>query len=413
MHLMYTLDAQGNRLYTLKKVAQGQVTKSAHPARFSPDDKWSRQRVTLKRRFELLLTQQRINLRDQNYRTTEKDSTDGVTNQSRSPIVLSASVLGKTPVGRAVNRLGHTVDIAASVPLEVLLEMQFEVAVLVSRAAGAAVTPKDPVLEMRDAREGGSDEVEVHSECDVLHGVIGGCDPAAFVIGGFLLGGFFNSFNCLVGLFARCLGVFSVCSWGIGFGSLWGCGRLDCALGCLLGLWLFSSLVGLRRLLDRVLDGQVIDSLLQRLLSLLSLLNLLGFLSLLRFSRFVWLSVDTLLARSFPQSPVTTISFALQFIPQSQNVNIRLAENSQISCSSRKVPNNLYACGAGRSKGDEWEKSRLYSRSSGGISDFGNDRREGVEYFGFRAEGVGGRVVLDERASVKDKAVDRLVSRCV
>lgn len=58
MHLMYTLDASGNRLYTLKKVAHGQVTKSAHPARFSPDDKWSRQRVTLKRRFALLLTQQ-------------------------------------------------------------------------------------------------------------------------------------------------------------------------------------------------------------------------------------------------------------------------------------------------------------------------------------------------------------------
>lgn len=58
MHLMYTLDDKGNRLYTLKKVAHGQVTKSAHPARFSPDDKWSRQRVTLKRRFGLLLTQQ-------------------------------------------------------------------------------------------------------------------------------------------------------------------------------------------------------------------------------------------------------------------------------------------------------------------------------------------------------------------
>lgn len=58
MHLMYTLDDKGNRLYTLKKVAHGQVTKSAHPARFSPDDKWSRQRVTLKRRFNLLLTQQ-------------------------------------------------------------------------------------------------------------------------------------------------------------------------------------------------------------------------------------------------------------------------------------------------------------------------------------------------------------------
>ena len=58
MHLMYTLDADGKRLYTLKKVAHGQVTKSAHPARFSPDDKWSRQRVTLKKRFGLLLTQQ-------------------------------------------------------------------------------------------------------------------------------------------------------------------------------------------------------------------------------------------------------------------------------------------------------------------------------------------------------------------
>ena len=57
MHLMYTMDSSGKRTYTLRKVAHGQVTKSAHPARFSPDDKWSRQRVTLKRRFGLLLTQ--------------------------------------------------------------------------------------------------------------------------------------------------------------------------------------------------------------------------------------------------------------------------------------------------------------------------------------------------------------------
>lgn len=42
MHLMYTLDPNGKRLYTLKKVADGEVTKSAHPARFSPDDKYSR-----------------------------------------------------------------------------------------------------------------------------------------------------------------------------------------------------------------------------------------------------------------------------------------------------------------------------------------------------------------------------------
>jgi H/ACA ribonucleoprotein complex subunit 3 len=42
MHLMFTLDAEGKRIYTLKKVAGSEVTKSAHPARFSPDDKYSR-----------------------------------------------------------------------------------------------------------------------------------------------------------------------------------------------------------------------------------------------------------------------------------------------------------------------------------------------------------------------------------
>ena len=42
MHLMYNLDESGKRVYTLKKVVGSEVTKSAHPARFSPDDKYSR-----------------------------------------------------------------------------------------------------------------------------------------------------------------------------------------------------------------------------------------------------------------------------------------------------------------------------------------------------------------------------------
>ncbi|TVY35603.1 H/ACA ribonucleoprotein complex subunit, partial [Lachnellula occidentalis] len=58
MHLMYTTSPEGKRLYTLKKVVGAEVTKSAHPARFSPDDKYSRHRVTLKKRYGLLLTQQ-------------------------------------------------------------------------------------------------------------------------------------------------------------------------------------------------------------------------------------------------------------------------------------------------------------------------------------------------------------------
>jgi rRNA maturation protein Nop10 len=40
---MYIEDPEtGKRIYTLKKVLDGTVTKSAHPARFSPDDKYSR-----------------------------------------------------------------------------------------------------------------------------------------------------------------------------------------------------------------------------------------------------------------------------------------------------------------------------------------------------------------------------------
>ncbi|VEU19952.1 DEKNAAC100652 [Brettanomyces naardenensis] len=55
MHLMYTLGPDGKRIYTLNKTTEsGEITKSAHPARFSPDDKYSRQRVTLKKRFGLL-----------------------------------------------------------------------------------------------------------------------------------------------------------------------------------------------------------------------------------------------------------------------------------------------------------------------------------------------------------------------
>jgi len=54
---MFTLSPEGKRVYTLHKIASGEITKSAHPARFSPDDKYSRHRVTLKKRYGLLLTQ--------------------------------------------------------------------------------------------------------------------------------------------------------------------------------------------------------------------------------------------------------------------------------------------------------------------------------------------------------------------
>ncbi len=54
MHLMYYASPDGRRVYTLKKATpEGKPTISAHPARFSPDDKFSRHRVTLKKRCVL------------------------------------------------------------------------------------------------------------------------------------------------------------------------------------------------------------------------------------------------------------------------------------------------------------------------------------------------------------------------
>ena len=59
MFLQYYLNEQGERVYTLKKLDPlGQQTCSAHPARFSPDDKYSRHRITIKKRFKVLMTQQ-------------------------------------------------------------------------------------------------------------------------------------------------------------------------------------------------------------------------------------------------------------------------------------------------------------------------------------------------------------------
>ncbi|XP_046661532.1 H/ACA ribonucleoprotein complex subunit NOP10-like [Homalodisca vitripennis] len=60
MMLMYYLGPDGRRVYTLKTVApDGSPTFSAHPARFSPEDKYSRQRIAIKKRFGLLPTQQK------------------------------------------------------------------------------------------------------------------------------------------------------------------------------------------------------------------------------------------------------------------------------------------------------------------------------------------------------------------
>ncbi|CAD6262138.1 unnamed protein product [Miscanthus lutarioriparius] len=58
MYLQYYINEKGDKVYTTKKESPlGVPTQSAHPARFSPDDKYSRQRYLLKKRFALLPTQ--------------------------------------------------------------------------------------------------------------------------------------------------------------------------------------------------------------------------------------------------------------------------------------------------------------------------------------------------------------------
>lgn len=73
---MYDVNENGERVYTLKVILlrvlgkltndpsclqkhnpEGKPNQSAHPARFSPEDKFSRHRIIIKKRFGLLLTQ--------------------------------------------------------------------------------------------------------------------------------------------------------------------------------------------------------------------------------------------------------------------------------------------------------------------------------------------------------------------
>uniref|UniRef100_A0A1I7YBD4 Nucleolar protein 10 n=1 Tax=Steinernema glaseri TaxID=37863 RepID=A0A1I7YBD4_9BILA len=59
MYLKFYLDDSGKRVYTLKgKAPNGKETQSAHPARFSPEDKYSQYRLIVKKRFGILRSQQ-------------------------------------------------------------------------------------------------------------------------------------------------------------------------------------------------------------------------------------------------------------------------------------------------------------------------------------------------------------------
>ncbi|KAK6588706.1 hypothetical protein RS030_3399 [Cryptosporidium xiaoi] len=62
MLLRYYKNEKGERVYTLSGTNnEGEATLSAHPAKFSPDDLYSSQRIACKKRFGLLPTQRKNN----------------------------------------------------------------------------------------------------------------------------------------------------------------------------------------------------------------------------------------------------------------------------------------------------------------------------------------------------------------
>merc|ERR1712159_820445 len=116
MHLMVHFDEDGKRTYTLKKAdPEGKPTQSAHPARFSPDDAFSRQRVALKKRFNLLPTQQEnlVLNRFQSLHERSKlvhQATDRFTNHRLAiPWGLGAPCLVQNPIPRTWDRHPTTV----------------------------------------------------------------------------------------------------------------------------------------------------------------------------------------------------------------------------------------------------------------------------------------------------------------
>ncbi|CTQ41292.1 NOP10, NOLA3, H/ACA ribonucleoprotein complex subunit 3 [Babesia microti strain RI] len=55
MYLKFYLGEDGKRVYTLQsKGPCGQCTLTAQPARFSPEDPYSKERIQLKKRFNLI-----------------------------------------------------------------------------------------------------------------------------------------------------------------------------------------------------------------------------------------------------------------------------------------------------------------------------------------------------------------------
>ena len=63
MQLRYYLNENGKRVYTLEAQVKSEgeedaASFSAHPARFSPDDKYSDQRIKCKKRFGVLKIQE-------------------------------------------------------------------------------------------------------------------------------------------------------------------------------------------------------------------------------------------------------------------------------------------------------------------------------------------------------------------
>uniref|UniRef100_A0A8R1TNL1 Nucleolar protein 10 n=1 Tax=Onchocerca volvulus TaxID=6282 RepID=A0A8R1TNL1_ONCVO len=101
MYLKFYLDEEGNRIYTLKATdPQGRQTQSAHPARFSPEDKNSKYRIIIKKLFNMLIWEWRrkwrqyIRNRRPPSRLSYQQLTKGYTRVSFALFIVGWHVIG-------------------------------------------------------------------------------------------------------------------------------------------------------------------------------------------------------------------------------------------------------------------------------------------------------------------------------
>ncbi|EJW01656.1 hypothetical protein EDEG_03800 [Edhazardia aedis USNM 41457] len=62
---MYWYEENGKKKYTLQKEIEGKTVNTAHPAHFTPTDKFSKERIILKQRYNIQPFHESTNIKNE------------------------------------------------------------------------------------------------------------------------------------------------------------------------------------------------------------------------------------------------------------------------------------------------------------------------------------------------------------